>query len=140
MKKVTREEFLALTEGTIYIEERKPEVGFAIKGPTEEDGSFQKMVARADAKGKVQLTHCVETDQTQTTFHILDDIVESLTCQSLIFEKMNGWTPEEYMAKVLRLMETFVKMPDIRVRLPNGDIIAGDGKPLANVDGSATVN
>lgn len=137
MDKVNREQFLALPEGTIYLSQNKQDIGFVIKGPTGENGSFQKRSVKPN--GSVKLVESVHTDEEPTEFYVLDD-TETMAYVSLIFTRLESLTPDEYMRRVLGLSETFVQMPNIRLRLPNGDIIAGDGKPLANVDGPSSVN
>lgn len=137
MDKVNREQFLALPEGTIYLSQNKQDIGFVIKGPTGENGSFQKRSIKPN--GPVKLVESVHTDEEPTEFYVLDD-TETMAYTSLIFIRLESMSPEEYMSQVLRLTETFLQMPNIRIRLPNGDIIAGDGKPLANVDGPSSVN
>ena len=141
MNKVTREQFLALPAGVIYIELGKYDIGPAIKGPTTDDGlRFQKRVVRPTAEGKVALVETVQAGQDQVEFDVLDD-VEMMACKALIFDELEGLTPDEYIGKVERLIETFAKMASIRIRLPDGSTIRGDGKEFEpTAQGSDSVN
>lgn len=137
MNKMTREQFLALPEGTIYFSKNKQDIGFVIKGPTGANGSFQKRSVKPI--GRVKLVGSVHTDEEPREFYVLDD-AEALACASLIFPMMESWTPDEYMSRVLRLAETFIKMESIMIKMPDGSLISGSAKNDMPEPASTTLN
>jgi len=139
MNKMTREQFLSLPAGIVYLEQSTHDIGFAIKGPSGVFGSFRKQVVRPNDKGKVSLGTRTQVENDQAEFYVLDD-VETMACKSLIFDQLVLWTPEQFQANVLRLMETFTKMANVRIKLPNGEVISGDGSPLSTVTGPTSIN
>jgi hypothetical protein len=125
MKKLTCAQFLALPEGTYYLDQQPDSTGFSIKGPTTGESFISRSYREYHRMDGTQLSLQEATVQTTDAQEFLVLLAhEQLYVEYVLFNQAPIQTLSAFLDKAFKIIEGFIEMEHTDIQMPDGRFIS----------------